>query len=318
LITKRKISNDAKILVIFRIDDYSDGSSTEVEQKVIEAFKQRGLSCAFGVVPFTPAPASQKPVPLSTNKIMILNKALQSGTVEIGLHGYAHRAEKRDVKGFSEFKFERYVVQLGKIKSGKELLEEKLKTKVQLFIPPWNSYDAATIEVLEQLEFCCLSADRYGKFKENSFLMFLPATCGLSELRKTIGLIRRSSPEQGVPVVVAVFHAHNFFEVNPRSSFRTADLVALLDWLITQEDVKVVSFSHVAAHREERMEYWETNRSISLPVLLPKKIIDICFSCPLFFSDSLFGARKKYFILIVLLFFVLVFFLSGIYLLLIR
>ena len=41
-----------QIIVVFRFDDYSSRSSTDIEIKLIDAFQKYNACCTFGVIPF--------------------------------------------------------------------------------------------------------------------------------------------------------------------------------------------------------------------------------------------------------------------------
>ena len=44
-----------RVLLIFRYDDYSDPSPTELEVEVASLFATHGMAVTYGVIPFTPA-----------------------------------------------------------------------------------------------------------------------------------------------------------------------------------------------------------------------------------------------------------------------
>ncbi|MEZ5194842.1 MAG: DUF2334 domain-containing protein [Bacteroidales bacterium] len=128
------------ITVVFRFDDYSALSDTELEVAIIEAFREKGLSFTIGVIPFVCEDSffktsPQNTIPLDSLKAQILRDAALEGTVEIGMHGYSHQTIKEGNNN-AEFLGMAYEEQLRRIKEGKELLEATTGIEVVTFIPP--------------------------------------------------------------------------------------------------------------------------------------------------------------------------------------
>jgi peptidoglycan/xylan/chitin deacetylase (PgdA/CDA1 family) len=236
-----------RITVVFRYDDYSDQTPTDLETRIIHSFGERHLRVTFATVPFTctqdvqALPALEKG--LSRAKALILKTALEAGTVDVALHGYCHRSVQPPGSE-SEFQGVDFRTQMQELARGKSYLEEALQVPVNEFIPPWNSYDRNTIKALEQLDFKLLSAEVPGDSPSSSTLMFLPATTGLRQLRRAVATARRS-PFQG-QIIVAPFHRFDFLERNPQHGrLSYADFEDLLDWTASQSDVQVRSLSDI-------------------------------------------------------------------------
>jgi len=236
---------EKQITVIFRYDDYSSRSLTDIEVKIIDAFQKHNVSCTFGVIPciysgdgYDPAP--QDVVPLTPAKANILNSAMKAGTLEVALHGYSHQTI-REKGGTTEFSGLDYSTQLERISKANNLLEQMLHTQITTFIPPWNSYDFNTIRAVEKLGFTCFSADLSGDAKESPSLKFLPGTCGPDGLPDAVESARRIPEIQ--PIIVVLFHEYDLLDVNrERGKITYQELVELLGWLRVQDDVRVRSF----------------------------------------------------------------------------
>jgi hypothetical protein len=220
--------------VVFRYDDCSSFSPLALEEKLIEAFRARGLSCAFGIVPLAAEnqldPLGSDRRPLSGDKVELLQEAVSGGTVEAVLHGCTHRAFPRTPREHpSEFAGLGRDRQRAILAEGKHALEAALGATVDLFAPPWNTYDAATLRALADLGFTCLSAGpRFGPADRKGTLRYLPATCLLTALEDVLAAARRlPDPE---PTVVALFHPYDFVEVEPeRGAASLAGLAETLD-----------------------------------------------------------------------------------------
>jgi peptidoglycan/xylan/chitin deacetylase (PgdA/CDA1 family) len=241
-------SPDKRVTVVFRFDDYSETSDTEMEVKLINAFRQRGVCCTFSIIPFickgsTHDSREQGVIPLSTTKADILKGAVEAGAVELALHGYAHQTI-RDTGGWTEFIGLGYDAQFAKLKKGKDFVEQMLAQPVTIFVPPWNSYDSNTAQALGDLGFRCLSAATFGVGEGPSSLKFLPATSDLLQLRQAVEVARRRPDADRL--VVALFHAYDFVEADKVQGIMTyQELIELLDWLVSQSDVDVRSMSEV-------------------------------------------------------------------------
>ena len=242
------VSSGGRITVVFRFDDYSETSNTEMEVKLIEAFREHGVSCTFSIIPFickgsTHDSREQGVIPLSAAKADILKEAIEAGAVELALHGYAHQTI-RDTGGWTEFMGLAYDAQLAKLKKGKDFVEQMLAQPVTIFVPPWNSYDPNTTRALGDLGFKCLSAATFGVGEGPSVVKFLPATCDLLQVRQAVATARRR-PEAD-RLVVALFHTYDFTEADETQGIMTyQDLVGLLDWLVSQPDVDVKTMGEV-------------------------------------------------------------------------
>jgi len=69
------------ITVIFRYDDYSSLSPTEMEIKIINAFQNSNIPVTFGVIPYI-CKDNSKPMPLTLIKAEILKNVIDAGILE--------------------------------------------------------------------------------------------------------------------------------------------------------------------------------------------------------------------------------------------
>ena len=298
------MSKENKIIVVFRNDDCSSVSSTDWEAKLINAFQKRNLSCIFGIIPYISKRDAHDVFPLSSAKAKILKDGIKAGILEVALHGYSHQVGYKSLKGYSEFLNLDYETQLKKIKEGKTFLEEILDIQVATFIPPWNSYDLTTIQVLENSGFKCISADRYGYIKKSSSLKFLPGTCGFSELREVVKTARKVINFEPI-VIVAVIHDYSFLEYSRRGRFKFQDLVEILDWVTSQNDIQVCSFDQVLRSIKHLDEAPYLNQKLLLPPLMPKFLGKLLFS-RFILPDSIRGARIRCWIFMLFFYFIVI------------
>ena len=105
---------DEKITVVFRFDDFSAISDTELEGLVIDAFKRQNLGFTIGftigVIPYVKSedyldtkPQESMSLPLA--KIKMAKQAIKTRTIDVALHGYSHQTLNEKKWGWhTEFK----------------------------------------------------------------------------------------------------------------------------------------------------------------------------------------------------------------------
>ncbi len=239
---KKKHKN---VHVIFRYDDFSSSSPTEIEEKVIAAFKKHDAPLTIGAIPFIASqnvldPSPQPLLPLQEDKAAILRQGHKDGIIDIALHGHTHQSMHPDRR--SEFVGLGRAVQLEKLTTARSYLERVVGVPTQVFVPPWNAYDHETLKVLEELGFTTLSADCRGVAPKDSALAFVPATCSLHQLQDAIIIARKSLDPQ--PVIVVLFHIYDFLEHDAlQGRLSLGELDALLAWLTERDDTRIVSIT---------------------------------------------------------------------------
>lgn len=234
---------EKRINVVFRFDDFCALSTTDIELRIIEAFRKNNAFVTIGVIPFICTgdvndPSPREVVPLTSTKAKILKDAIRDGIIDVALHGYSH--QRIHVEDTTEFSGLDYQQQKARITKGKKLLEDMIDAPVTVFVPPWNSYDSNTLRALEELDLSTLSADLKGEATLSSGLNFLPTTCGLTQLRHAVEISRNFSDPN--LFIVVLFHEYDFKEVNEKYGNVTyQELCDLLEWLTSQQDVRLLS-----------------------------------------------------------------------------
>lgn len=245
------VTETKKIIVVFRYDDFSSNSPDVVDNALIHAFAQQGVSCTFGVVPFVTAGDYRnsnhcEEIALTETKIQILKKATANSAVDIALHGCNHRTNYKQPP-HSEFYGLDYEAQLAKIRRGKKFLEGKFGTHINTFIPPWNSYDHNTLKALDEAGIDCISANRYGLADKSLRLKYAPIVAEISDLKRAINTARGLNE---APLIVVLMHPYDFTESgDSRAKISCVEFGNLLLWLSSQQDIKVCSISQLLSQR---------------------------------------------------------------------
>lgn len=238
------------ITIFFRYDDYSSLSHPAVDRGLIDIFARNQLSCTFAVVPAItslypiPEGTDQQELPLSAEKKAELRAAVQSGAVDLALHGWRHLANQHTGHpNPSEYKGLTLDEQVEILRRGRDFLADAVGVAPTLFVPPWNSYDGNTVKALEINGFKGISASRYSPNPAGgSTLVFAPMTTELGGIRSAIESARNSKEDD--PVIGVMMHPYDFFESNEkRAVISLADFEKELQWLKAQPDVRVVPIS---------------------------------------------------------------------------
>ena len=272
------------VTVVFRLDDYSSRSPTDLETRLIDAFRRHHVPLTVGVVPFIVSrsvydPSPQEPSSFSAAKIAVLKEAVEDGTVEVALHGTSHQTARgasvgRFVRAYwpydTEFRGVRRDVQAEKIARGRTFLEEAFHTRVDTFIPPWNSYDRNLLRCLETQGFRSLSAGRWGPLDVSSPLKWLPATSNLSGVRNAVRAARIGKDPE--PLIVVLIHPSDFRRPGRVDGGPdTRGLEEVLAWISSQRDVRTLSIRQAAERVSDlsaRRFFW--NRTAFLWEITPR------------------------------------------------
>lgn len=244
-----------RVTIVFRYDDYSSRSNTDLEEKILQAFSRYKACCTFSIIPFVKAVDyldinPQEVIPLTAAKAEIARKAMAAGAMDAAQHGYSHQRQSYSHGWYTEYEGLDYDSQLHKIRIGKVFLEKILGANIITFVPPYNSYDANTLKILEKLNFRCLSASVRGQTVPFTSLKILPETCTLAQLRDVIGYARKIVDYH--PIICVMFHQYDFIGIDDtkeaeKNNYKTSfdEFNQLLSWITSQEDIRVRSISQL-------------------------------------------------------------------------
>jgi peptidoglycan/xylan/chitin deacetylase (PgdA/CDA1 family) len=256
------IVDHARIRVCFRFDDPSARSDHDLEARVLDVFAGFGVKLTVAVVPFGRDGDALRP--LRRTDVPHLTAAHGEGRIEVALHGYCHEANSRDRSGIpSEFRTVPLELQRQRLADGRQVLQQAFDTEVSGFVPPWNTYDATTVEATKRLGFGYFSAG-LGTGSAGSQPVLIPKTSSLraGEAGHAIGSATRF--RFCAPVVVFVFHPDQFVEFRSPPArgepppFLSLDaLRSFLRRLADEvEQVEVVTLAELAEDLGARTRLW--------------------------------------------------------------
>lgn len=144
------------IRIAFRFDDPSETSHQGVEQGIIEVLRAHHTSATFACIPFRVVEGER--VPLSRGRAAPLIEAERDGTIEVALHGHSHLRHTTAPAPPSEFAGRSAREQATLIQEGAAHLAMIFGERPAGFVPPWNSFDQATLAAVEAGGFTYISA----------------------------------------------------------------------------------------------------------------------------------------------------------------
>ena len=232
------------INLVLRLDDFSEKSNIDFELQLVKMLKKYNLKCTFGVIPFVCNDRydfkDQNYTSITESKFNQLNYEIDTGVIEIALHGFAHQTKKNRMYGHvpTEFYGVNYSSQLSLLKKGKNHIESIINTGIDIFIPPWNTYDENTLKALNELAFKGISTGkRCGPVDKESELKYLPGTCKISELRDTIKNLELLECQD--PFIVVWFHEYDFYDVDSQKGIMNLEeLDQLFEWVSSKVNIK--------------------------------------------------------------------------------
>lgn len=178
----------SKPKVIIRFDDYGvqcNHDWIQIEEEIIRLHEKYNVKLTFSVIPESRYPLVRHPLsPQSypvevdslrvnclypspdsegSQRISILREAVEKGIIEVALHGYYHPKGYSNTEKNTEYYNIPYDTQYWKLNNGKYILDSLFNTNVTTLVPPHNTYDKLTLDLLQEFGFKCISA------KPNSF-----------------------------------------------------------------------------------------------------------------------------------------------------
>jgi predicted deacetylase len=204
--------------VIFRLDDYSAATwcHHETERQLCELFLYLGLPLVVGVTPQM-AHAIHDPdnevfytLEEDAQRIAMLRQGVTQGW-QLALHGYTHQSSS--VSAPTEFARVPLAIQSAKIESGRAALESCFPgIPLDVFIPPWNTFDDVTVACAAAQGFRVFCAGDVTPYADRSGIVVLPSWI---EVWKLHAYVRQYSLEDLVRIVgnahlVVTMHEYEF------------------------------------------------------------------------------------------------------------
>jgi predicted deacetylase len=240
------IKSDQGSKIVFRFDDFQLISSTFYDS-LLYTFKKNKIPICLGTIPFDKNGLFHNE--LNYKQLNSFKTSIKNNEIEIALHGYDHKDNELKKGSFlkspieSEFSKLSYKAQFTRLKIAKESIDSLLGINVNIFIPPYNTYDDNTLKVLDTLKFEIISANIYGPSRSNK-IKYIPFTINdLNELQKVI----RKHQNHKISIIV-MMHSFSFkggsnYVGDYAKPMDFKQLDALLHWIRNQYYIEATTFS---------------------------------------------------------------------------
>lgn len=229
-------SKPTRYNIVIRFDDYGiwcSKSWISIEEQLLKLHEKYHVKISFGVIPNSIYPANWHPnsmgfyperskefdtkknlypLIIGAKRVDMLKESCLKGVSEIGQHGFYHpKYYSNTVNG--EFYGYDYDVQSYKISKGKQILDSLFAINTIVFIPPHNTYDGLTLDLLKEYGFSVVSAkdiDFNSPQDKKLRLKYIPFTT-----EKFEEIISKYEVNQGVadgiaPIDVLLLHHTSF------------------------------------------------------------------------------------------------------------
>lgn len=247
------------INIVFRYDDYSAISNTAFSSQLVDLFRSYNAPITFAVIPMTesgnplhlPEIRSNEVLPLTAENAALLQAGINDGVLEIAMHGFSH--QNNNGARSSEFTNVALEKQLADLTRGKAHLESTISAQVKIFVPPWNTYDLTTLQVLDQLGFTIVSANRGGVKSDQTDIAYIPYTCTITNVKEGVEAARKAGHKESLLVVL--LHEYDFKDVIGRDGIITLkNFSKTIKWLDNQPDIRIITLEEAAAGQFELLD----------------------------------------------------------------
>jgi len=270
------------IHIALRLDDPSSTSNHNLEQGILSVLGELQIPATFAVVPYSQT--EQGLQPLTGEQVPHLIEAYTTGLIEIAQHGYAHERLTPSGPGSpSEFCRVPMAEQVHRIDAGRKQLAAIFGLEVQGFIPPYNTYDAVTVDLLADRGYAYLSGSLSTPPNQAPAFRLIPRTTHISTLRQAYSEAHRR-PYLATTIIV-IMHHYDFQEAHSASGKLNLEVFRdQLAWLKIRSDVHFVTLGQLASkislkkswasylrHLHKERLHWRLQRL--LPKLYPSPAV---------------------------------------------
>jgi len=233
------------IPIAFRFDDPSPASDRALEVEILRRFAERGVPLTVAVIPVCRVNGAS--MELEGAHVEHIAPLARAGLVEVALHGYAHEERNRTPDGDpTEFWGVPLAQQRELLKSGQRCLAAVFGAAPEGFVPPWNTFDAATVAAARAEGFRYISAAREVPRAADGHVPLVPISCSVSQVWTAVPEAERFRTLE--PVVIAVLHHYDFKESGATNSrLDLAELDRILDWVAGHPALESATVSRLAA-----------------------------------------------------------------------
>lgn len=259
------------IHIALRFDDPSPTSDQVLERQILDILAELDIPLTIAVVPI-----GRDNVLIQPHNVPHLIDAHAAGLLEVAQHGLSHEALTTNPFGIpSEFQGIPAEVQATRIDAGHRLLASTFPGQIGGFIPPWNTYDATTLDLLAERGFEYVSISSNSRVRHKPKLRMLSRTCNIGQIEAAVLQARRYSTPA---YIVAILHHYDFYNIpgSGLASLTPTSFREKLRWLRDEADVEFTTLGKIAGHlsigqcwRAQLRQHWISERHWRIRQLFP-------------------------------------------------
>lgn len=176
-------------------------------------------------------------------RVAMLRSAVGAGYCVPAVHGLTHHTWKQLRRYGTEFEGLPVERQCQILHTAKREVEELARGPVRVLIPPWNSFDATTVQAAGRVGLDILSGSVRSYYPTDTGVRLIPATVELIHLQQ---IMERGQRFPDGSVVVLLTHATDFVAVDQGIGYlREEQFGPLLDHAVQKLGMEVIAIDRV-------------------------------------------------------------------------
>lgn len=153
-------------------------------------------------------------------RVELLREMVRGGFCEPAVHGLTHHTWKQLPRYGTEFAGLTLEQQVEILRTAKQEVEAYAGRSVSVLVPPWNSYDATTVQAAERVGLKLISSGLITYVPGSRTMPVVPATVELIHLRQIMDAGFQYPPGS---VLVILMHPTDFVDVDPNIGYLKLD-----------------------------------------------------------------------------------------------
>jgi len=241
--------------LVIRYDDFAAAYSPQcaarlqIEQMLAREMAARSWPWLCAITPLQSVhthnadEAGRVPLKNDPDRMALLREVVDDGCFEPAVHGLTHHTWKQLPRFGTEFAGLPQDKQYHILREAKDQVEQLVGRATPVFVPPWNSFDQATVRAARQAGFEMISAGLLEPVANPTDIAMVPATIEAVHLQQML------DAEQTIPpgsVMVLLVHAPDFRIADPHAGYLDLhEFVPLIDRAIQKLDLEVVPIRQI-------------------------------------------------------------------------
>ncbi|HUW84346.1 MAG TPA: DUF2334 domain-containing protein [Phycisphaerae bacterium] len=241
--------------LVIRYDDFGAAHSPQcaarllVEQMLCREMAARSWPWLCAITPLqsvNPDHASETgrvPLQNDPDRVALLRDVMHDGCAEPAVHGLTHHTWKQLPRFGTEFAGLPQDKQYHILREAKDRVEQLVGRASPVFVPPWNSFDQATVRAARQAGFEMISAGLLEPVANPTDIAMVPATIEAVHLQQMLDAEQTILPGS---VMVLLVHAPDFRVADPHAGYLDLhEFVPLIDRAIEKLDLEVIPIRQI-------------------------------------------------------------------------